>query len=96
MNLFLFYLRFESINLQIPSGKLVAVVGSVGAGKSSLLAAILGEMEKVKGTLSVQVCYKRISLKLDKLTKVFIPFYRLSSVAKTYVEEQRKVNQGAT
>lgn len=75
MNLFRFYVRFESINLQIPSGKLVAVVGSVGAGKSSLLAAILGEMEKVKGTLSVQVCYKQISLKFGKLPEGTYPFH---------------------
>lgn len=30
-------------------GNLYALVGSVGAGKSSLLSALLGEMEKVRG-----------------------------------------------
>ena len=35
----------ENINLKIKAGQTVAVVGSVGSGKSSLLAAILGEME---------------------------------------------------
>lgn len=33
------------INITIEAGSLVAVVGSVGSGKSSLLSAILGEME---------------------------------------------------
>uniref|UniRef100_A0A670HUX8 ATP binding cassette subfamily C member 1 n=1 Tax=Podarcis muralis TaxID=64176 RepID=A0A670HUX8_PODMU len=34
----------------IPEGSLVAVVGQVGAGKSALLSAVLGEMEKTGGT----------------------------------------------
>ena len=36
-------------------GKLVAVVGQVGSGKSSLASAMLGELEKLKGTVKVQV-----------------------------------------
>jgi ABC-type hemin transport system ATPase subunit len=32
----------------VKRGELIAVVGTVGAGKSSLLSALLGEMEKVK------------------------------------------------
>ena len=43
------------INLDIPEGDLVAVVGSVGTGKSSLLQAILGEMEKVSGSVTIKV-----------------------------------------
>jgi ATP-binding cassette subfamily C (CFTR/MRP) protein 1 len=33
---------------------LVAVVGAVGSGKSSVLSAILGEMTKTSGTVSVR------------------------------------------
>ena len=33
----------------------IAVVGSVGTDKSSLLQAILGEMEKVSGSVTVKV-----------------------------------------
>jgi len=40
-------------SLTLPSGALALVVGPVGAGKSSLLAALLGEMHKVSGRLSV-------------------------------------------
>ena len=36
-------------------GSLVAVVGSVGAGKSSLISAVLGEMEKLHGSVTVKV-----------------------------------------
>ena len=44
-----------SINLNIKPGQLVAVVGHVGAGKSSLISALLGEMEKMTGQVSVKV-----------------------------------------
>uniref|UniRef100_A0A670HUY4 Multidrug resistance-associated protein 1-like n=1 Tax=Podarcis muralis TaxID=64176 RepID=A0A670HUY4_PODMU len=40
----------NKLNLEIPEGSLVAVVGQVGAGKSALLSAVLGEMEKTGGT----------------------------------------------
>lgn len=33
----------------------MAVVGPVGCGKSSLVSALLGEMEKLEGTVSVKV-----------------------------------------
>ena len=38
--------RLENVNFEIPVGSTWAVVGSVGAGKSSLLHALLGEMER--------------------------------------------------
>ena len=36
----------RNLNLKIKKGELVAIVGSVGCGKSSLLSAVLGEMHK--------------------------------------------------
>ncbi|XP_061382589.1 multidrug resistance-associated protein 1 isoform X3 [Danaus plexippus] len=42
----------KNINLQIPRGGLVAVVGAVGSGKSSLLSALLGEMNKISGRVN--------------------------------------------
>ncbi|GBB94362.1 hypothetical protein RclHR1_02340019 [Rhizophagus clarus] len=45
------YSQLRNINLSIPRGSLVAVVGSVGSGKSSLLSALVGEMKKVHGEI---------------------------------------------
>ncbi|XP_067089136.1 multidrug resistance-associated protein 1 isoform X1 [Osmerus mordax] len=47
-------LSLKRLNVCIPEGSLVAVVGHVGSGKSSLLSAMLGEMEKLEGTVSVK------------------------------------------
>ncbi|KAF9194834.1 hypothetical protein BGZ51_007054 [Haplosporangium sp. Z 767] len=41
--------HLSNLNLQIPRGILVAVVGPVGAGKSSLLQAMVGNMTKTSG-----------------------------------------------
>ncbi|KAK0045854.1 multidrug resistance-associated protein 1-like isoform X1 [Biomphalaria pfeifferi] len=42
------------INVNIASGSLVAIVGTVGSGKSSLLSAMLGEMKKLKGKVTIK------------------------------------------
>ncbi|PPQ77123.1 hypothetical protein CVT25_010817 [Psilocybe cyanescens] len=44
--------RVEDIDLHIPRGSLVAVVGRVGSGKSSLLLGLIGEMRKVSGSVT--------------------------------------------
>uniref|UniRef100_K1QJA3 Multidrug resistance-associated protein 1 n=1 Tax=Magallana gigas TaxID=29159 RepID=K1QJA3_MAGGI len=44
----------ERINMEVHEGKLVALVGNVGQGKSSLLSAILGELTKLKGTVNIK------------------------------------------
>uniref|UniRef100_A0A8D2PN58 ABC-type glutathione-S-conjugate transporter n=1 Tax=Zosterops lateralis melanops TaxID=1220523 RepID=A0A8D2PN58_ZOSLA len=44
----------RSIELSVPQGSLLAVVGQVGAGKSSLLAALLGELQTTDGSVTVK------------------------------------------
>ena len=42
----------KNINLKVNKGELTAIVGTVGSGKSSLLASILGEMHRNSGKVS--------------------------------------------
>uniref|UniRef100_A0A3Q4I0M6 ABC-type glutathione-S-conjugate transporter n=1 Tax=Neolamprologus brichardi TaxID=32507 RepID=A0A3Q4I0M6_NEOBR len=44
----------KRISVSVPRGSLVAVVGHVGSGKSSLLSAMLGETEKRSGQVTVK------------------------------------------
>ncbi|KAL7521737.1 hypothetical protein ACHAWX_006416 [Stephanocyclus meneghinianus] len=44
-------IALKHITCSIERGSLVAIIGSVGSGKSSLLSAILGEMEALEGSL---------------------------------------------
>uniref|UniRef100_A0A8C0FGW7 ATP binding cassette subfamily C member 8 n=1 Tax=Bubo bubo TaxID=30461 RepID=A0A8C0FGW7_BUBBB len=41
----------SNIDIRIPQGQLTMIVGQVGCGKSSLLLAILGEMQKISGNI---------------------------------------------
>uniref|UniRef100_A0A4Y0ASG4 ABC-type glutathione-S-conjugate transporter n=2 Tax=Anopheles funestus TaxID=62324 RepID=A0A4Y0ASG4_ANOFN len=42
----------KNINVRVEKNQIVAVVGTVGSGKSSLLSAFLGEMDKVSGRVN--------------------------------------------
>ncbi|EQC25095.1 hypothetical protein SDRG_17021 [Saprolegnia diclina VS20] len=50
---------FTNVNLRITRGELVVLHGAVGQGKSSLCSALLGEMQKLTGSVFVggQVAY---------------------------------------
>lgn len=45
--------RLKDINFQVNRGEFVVVVGEIGAGKSSLLAAIVGEMRRTEGVVKL-------------------------------------------
>lgn len=44
----------KDVSLSVKKGSLVAVVGSVGMGKSSLISALLGELEKLRGQVTIR------------------------------------------
>ncbi|XP_045182658.2 multidrug resistance-associated protein 1-like [Mercenaria mercenaria] len=44
----------NGIDLKLREGQIYAVVGQVGCGKSSLISAILGEIEKLEGTVNLR------------------------------------------
>jgi ATP-binding cassette subfamily C (CFTR/MRP) protein 1 len=44
--------QINDINLSIGRNELIAVIGSVGSGKSSLLSALAGDMRKTKGNIT--------------------------------------------
>lgn len=46
---------FASLSMDVKPGRLVAVVGAVGSGKSSLMSALLGEMHCSKGFVNILV-----------------------------------------
>ncbi|RMC17743.1 hypothetical protein DUI87_05408 [Hirundo rustica rustica] len=48
------HIPISSIELSVPQGSLLAVVGQVGAGKSSLLAAVLGELQATDGCMTMK------------------------------------------
>uniref|UniRef100_A0A8C6XMK2 ABC-type glutathione-S-conjugate transporter n=1 Tax=Naja naja TaxID=35670 RepID=A0A8C6XMK2_NAJNA len=50
--MYMFY--FYRMNLTVPQGSLCAVVGQVGAGKSSLLSALLGELQRIEGSVVIK------------------------------------------
>ncbi|KAF8907317.1 ABC transporter [Gymnopilus junonius] len=43
--------KVKDVNLTIPRGQLVAIVGPVGSGKTSLLQGLIGEMRKTSGSI---------------------------------------------
>lgn len=58
----------QNINIKVHPGELIAVVGQVGAGKSSLMNVILKELRLQQG--SIQVCAQFLfddNVKLNKL-----------------------------
>ena len=44
----------RNISMNVKDGQIVAIVGSVGSGKSSLISALLGEMKTLTGLVNTK------------------------------------------
>jgi ABC-type multidrug transport system fused ATPase/permease subunit len=45
--------NLKHIDLRVPRGQLVAIVGAVGSGKTSLLQGLIGDMRRTEGSIRV-------------------------------------------
>lgn len=61
--------------MKVKRGSLVAVVGTVGAGKSSLLSAILGELEQKSGNIRLRGSVAYTAQQVKSLLQIFQDFY---------------------
>jgi ABC-type polysaccharide/polyol phosphate transport system ATPase subunit len=43
--------NLKQINFKVPRGQLLAIVGAVGSGKTSLLQGLIGDMRKTEGSV---------------------------------------------
>lgn len=48
--------RLSGINLEIPHGSLVAIIGPIGSGKTSLLESLMGSLQIEKGRVALPIC----------------------------------------
>ncbi|XP_019407577.1 PREDICTED: ATP-binding cassette sub-family C member 8 isoform X4 [Crocodylus porosus] len=75
----------SNIDIRIPQGQLTMIVGQVGCGKSSLLLATLGEMQKISGNIfwnsSIPDSETGEDVSAEKETAVDVEFRRRGSVA---------------
>jgi len=65
------------VNFEAKRGQLIGIIGKVGASKSSLLAAILGELHKIKGKATKNIISSLIFV--FRRNSSFGEEYRLSS-----------------
>ena len=55
--------HLDRIDFMVKRGQLIGIIGKVGSGKSSLLASILGELNKVSGMVAI---FSNFSLRKTK------------------------------
>ena len=68
--------------MKVQHGQLVAIVGQVGTGKSSLICSLLGELIKLQGLVKVKVLniseVSWMNLKLFLTSKKYLYVYTMS------------------
>ncbi|GIY00679.1 multidrug resistance-associated protein 1 [Caerostris extrusa] len=59
----------NNINLHVRQGQLIAIIGPVGAGKSSLLSSLLGELHKKSGSIDIVAYVPQVTWILNRSLK---------------------------
>jgi ABC-type multidrug transport system fused ATPase/permease subunit len=67
--------KLKQIDVKIPRGQLVAIVGAVGSGKSSLLQGLIGDMRRTEGLVrfggSLAYCSQSAWIQVRSLSSDF-------------------------
>jgi ABC-type polysaccharide/polyol phosphate transport system ATPase subunit len=73
--------KLKQIDFKVPRGQLVAIVGAVGSGKTSLLQGLTGDMRKTEGSVrfggSLAYCSQSAWIQVS-FPPVFIEVHRSS------------------
>ena len=59
----------EGLNLKVPQGSFIAISGRIGSGKSSVLNALIGEMRRTKGEVSLWMYTERLKIDLVSMCR---------------------------
>jgi len=60
------YLTLKNLNIKIQKGEFLAIIGEVGAGKSSLISAILGDLEHIHDSVVDEFSNLNLSTESDE------------------------------
>jgi ABC-type Mn2+/Zn2+ transport system ATPase subunit len=85
--------KLKQIDFKVPRGQLLAIVGAIGSGKTSLLQGLIGDMRKAEGSVSFggslaycsQSAWIQVSfpLRIIEIQRVK-PFYRMPLFGRTF------------
>ena len=77
----------KQVDFKVPRGQLLAIVGAVGSGKTSLLQGLTGDMRKTEGSVrfggSLAYCSQSAWIQVC-FPPVFIEVHKLKFVAECY------------
>ena len=85
--------KIRRTNLKIPKGQVIAIVGQVGSGKSSLLQGLIGEMRRETGSVkfcgSVSYCPQSAWIQASPLTACHVMSCLTHQIAERYHPRER-------
>ena len=84
----------KNLNFVVKKGSLTAIVGKVGTGKSSLLSALLGEMQRTNGFINVGDSVAYVSQQVGTKLISFSEGFSLGLDPEYDSEEEHLVREG--